>query len=356
MHEISLAFPKLACFATIHRPFPKNATVGAVLVRSTLSGQIYEITLTNCRTSWLGRYLLPVEFHDALQTHRPNVQLHIHYLGAAQICDIPEGFQWYSSLRNSKIVFAFRYQNLECLLRDLRDYKEVFEFVHSCPNLRRLELTCWYRGNGPNLYPKVTRPMALDRLKLDGLFSQQPHRLALQQLVNWPLLKRLSITDVNLLRHLPANLTNLRSLKVEVTSTHKPLSELLQIKPFLLGCGNLEVDLTGFTDCCDRELFEHLGRTLKRPRLHDFGNVIHPGHRRILSRTDIQTMGHACPHLESLGPDIPESPRWVGSWSTLLNIVLLLIDVAGQFASGRHYKTVVSQPPRIQPGNRFYHL
>ncbi len=86
---------------------------------------------------------------------------------------------------------------------------------------------------------------------------------------------------------------------------------------FLYSCTSLEeLDLTGFTACFGPPLLEHLGKTVKTLRLHEYECEAGLQRRSVLSPEVISVLGVKCPYLEILGLDIAYQGHWV-NWQVI---------------------------------------
>lgn len=132
------------------------------------------------------------------------------------------------------------------------------------------------------------------------------------------------MTDMSRLKHL--SILNVRPIPVlsceGLSSLHVALndqrlddrSDLDQLSGFLYQCNSIEeLDLTGATVCMDAQLLEHLGKSLKVLRLHEYESKLGPQRRRILSEEQIEALAVQCPNLDILGLDIGYQGQWVCS-------------------------------------------
>jgi len=195
-------------------------------------------------------------------------------------------------------------------------FTELQLTVYSCPSLRTLSVTIGPTGQAPEESPMKwmdysDQPLTLHTLKLDGFCPKATNGSALAMVTKVSALRHLSIINVF---HVPnLDCENLRSLRVVPVETDFDVpQEMTWMTQFLHSCKFLRVlDVTGFTKCFDPPLLEHLGKTLKCLRLHQYESRSGLQRRPILSSDAISTLGITCPHLDFLGLDIAYQQQWV---------------------------------------------
>ena len=195
-------------------------------------------------------------------------------------------------------------------------FSELQVAAHSCPNLVRLSITIQPHDDepGPQWQDVPGKCLRLSTLQLDGCCSGVTGVKNLAAMTDMSRLKNLSVLNVCSIPILSCE--GLRSLKVALNDQRlDDCSDLDQMSEFLYRCSSIEeLDLTGATVCMDSQLLEHLGKSLKVLRLHEYESKLGLQRRRILSEEQIEALGVQCPNLDTLGLDIGYQGQWV-SWT-----------------------------------------
>ena len=124
-------------------------------------------------------------------------------------------------------------------------------------------------------------------------------------------LRNLSISNVSEIPELSCE--ELRSLKIALNDQCPRDSRRIdRLSQLLFRSHYIEdLDLTGATVCMDAQLLDHLGKSLKSLRLHEFESELGPQRRPILSAEQVEALAIHCPNLEILGLDIGYNGQWV---------------------------------------------
>ena len=185
--------------------------------------------------------------------------------------------------------------------------------AHSCLNLERLSITIKSHDNepGPQWQDIPGQCLRLSTLQLDGCCSGVTGVSDLAAMTDMSRLENVSILNVSSIPALSCE--SLRSLRIALNDQRlDDRSDLDQLSDFLYRCNFMEeLDLTGATVCMDAQLLEHLGKSLKVLRLHEYESKWGPQHRRVLTEEQIEALGIQCPNLDILGLDIGYQGQWV---------------------------------------------
>lgn len=188
--------------------------------------------------------------------------------------------------------------------------------AYSCPNLSRLSITIEHgsdRSEAEHLQwqDHTHRPLVLHTLELDGFCPGVAGGSALAVMTDVSSLEHLSIVNVPSVPSLDCG--NLKSLRIALNGNQNDDSaEVTRMTAFLYLCKFLEeLDLTGFTTCFDPRTFEHLGKSLKILRLHEYERKTGLQLRPVLSPEAILTLGVKFPRLDILGLDMAYRGQWV---------------------------------------------
>lgn len=192
-------------------------------------------------------------------------------------------------------------------------FSELQVAAQSCPNLQELSIKIESAddSHGPQWQDFLGNRLRLSTLQLDGCCSAVKGVFNLATMTDMSTLKNLSILNVCSIPVLSCD--GLRSLQIAFNDQRlDDRSDLEQMTDFLYRCNSLEeLDLTGATVCMDAQLLEHLGKSLKALRLHEYESKLGPQCRRILSEAQIEALGIQCPKLDILGLDIGYQGQWV---------------------------------------------
>ena len=164
---------------------------------------------------------------------------------------------------------------------------------------------------GPQWRDIPGKCLRLSTLQLEACRSGVTGVTNLAAMTDMSRLKNVSILNVSSIPALSCE--GLRSLQIALNDQRlDDRSDLDQMSEFLYRCNSLEeLDLTGATVCMDPQLLEHLGKSLKVLRLHEYESKVGPQRRRILSEEQIEALGVQCPNLDILGLDIGYQGQWV---------------------------------------------
>lgn len=192
-------------------------------------------------------------------------------------------------------------------------FAELQSTAHSCPNLKELSIAIKSHDGepGPQWQSVPGKCLHLSTLLLDGCCSRDTGVTNLAAMTDMSKLKSLSILNVSILPVLSCE--GLRSLKIAYSDSWiDDVSDLVELINFLYRCNSVEeLDLSGATACMDAQILQHLGKSLKVLRLHEYESAFGPQIRRILSDTQIEALGVQCPNLDTLGLDIGYDGQWV---------------------------------------------
>ncbi len=230
-----------------------------------------------------------------------------------QICGVWDTSVTLSQMRHNHCLtsLAVRLSHLH-----FEAFAELQVTAYSCPNLGKLSITIvdgtYRKEAGPlQWHDHTDRPLALHTLELDGFCPALVSGSALAVMTNVSMLKRLSVVNVPSVPDLDCG--NLSSLRVALNGNrHHDSAEFHRMTAFLYLCRTLkELDLTGFTACVSPPLLEHLGKSLKVLRLHEYECQTGLQRRSVLSPEMILVLGVKCPYLDILGLDIAYQRQWV---------------------------------------------
>ncbi|KAL6718584.1 hypothetical protein ACLMJK_004676 [Lecanora helva] len=151
----------------------------------------------------------------------------------------------------------------------------------------------------------------LDTLRLSGFIPGLTDVDTLARLTDVSELKSLSILDASSIPEL-LGLVNLRSLQIALNEAWLGHQNILDPLTAFLHQSVLleELDMTGATSIVDNELLEHLGKSLRVLRLHEYESRVGLQCRQVLSRDQLQLLGTQCPKLEELGLDFGYQGEW----------------------------------------------
>lgn len=281
------------------------STSQATSVRSYLLLMVTTIHSELClhHSRWGIGYSIPKLILENLVNFSPRTHLHYEILAVA---DTPVAL---SDLRSNPTLVS-----LAVTLSGMSfEAFSKLQAAHSCPNLERSSITISSHDDkpGPQWQDVPGQCLRLSTLQLDGYCSKVPGVTDLAAMTDMSRLRNLSILDVSSLPVLSCE--GLRSLRIALNYQRlDDRSDLDQISEFLYRCNSIEeLNLTGATECMDAQLLEHLGKSLKALRLHEYESKLGPERRRILSEKQIKALGVQCPNLDVLGLDIGYQGQWV---------------------------------------------
>jgi len=152
-------------------------------------------------------------------------------------------------------------------------------------------------------FPIGTQPMVAPlQLRSLELYSCLYHPWRPE--ISWSMLERLSMDSISWLPEVASQLTNLKSLhlNVEINDDRHFLTS------FLRSCKRLEVlDLTGYAkhvQIGEESLWRHLGKTLVKLRFHENQRFMADHQWPNTTNEEIVMIASACPNLRSLGLNI----------------------------------------------------
>ena len=177
-------------------------------------------------------------------------------------------------------------------------------------------------ANLPNWNPmELSQPLQLRSLESEGPFSWNEDDIW-QRSVVWPMLERLSATNIAFLPNLAPQLTGLKSFRLRVNQGENGLKPALW--NFLREqCPQLAIlDLTGCTADINTQLrlWENLGKTLVFLRIHEDERPNAFQERPTHSLTEMENIANKCCKVRSLGLDIECIDNSVRIYSLLTEI------------------------------------
>ena len=248
---------------------------------------------------WDAQYNVPNRIIKALYEYHPRCRLYIRVVPGDDTAVVLPRLRYVSCLHSLIVNFSSE---------QLQAYVELLLIASNCRNLKGLAIQS-VTGFGDQFQNLGLRSEGLRALEIDQVV---PHDTRLTDNIDCSALERLSVNSLSffLFRNATARLKGLRSLRIDRCWSYDWLLE--PFKSFLHTCLVLEeLDLTGFTAQSDVFLFQHLGKTLKRLRLHEHEDPSGICRRRVLSISEIEDLGRNCPRLRRLGLDVAYDGCWV---------------------------------------------
>lgn len=247
---------------------------------------------------------MPKPVLEKLVKFRPQIRLHYEILGT-----------WDTSialvdLRNnpSLVSLAVTLSN-----GHFEAFAELQSTAHSCPNLKELSIAIKSHDDepGPQWQSIPGKCLHLSTLLLDGCCSRDTGVTNLAAMTDMSKLRSLSILNVSVLPALSCE--ELRSLQIAYSDLWiDDDSDLDEVIKFLYRCNSIEeLDISGSMACMGAEILQHLGKSLKVLRFHEYESTSGPHIRRIPSDTRIEALGVQCSNLDTLGIDIDYDGQWV---------------------------------------------
>lgn len=203
-------------------------------------------------------------------------------------------------------------------------FAELHDAVLSCLSLKTLLIHAFAIGDMPPYSltdcPWVPKPGQrttypdLRRLELRNICICAGDSRRWLGLFDWSSLSHAAFTCGSFTEALGEQLTNLKGLKMRLPSKYSHYAVGCReshesFKRFLFMLHQLEeLDLTSGTLVLDEEMFRHLGRSLKRLRLHESGTQTG---RPVLLDHQLKQLGSYCPLIRRLAIDIDHERTWV---------------------------------------------
>ncbi len=246
-----------------------------------------------------------------LQEARPNCEL---YTRCPTRTDIARSLM--SLQRSSSQLVA-----LELMLErsQLEALTQLRRLLSTCPNLRKLRLTCSSRliGAAPLALctPSWQLP-PLKSLKLRGIMIAATTEVDWQDCMDWKTLEVLQCTDIDFFTSISASLQRLQSLEVHLDEAFPPQPQ--QIHAFF----DFVKSSSTLQNLCMAGMIEHIrfhkfleGKypSLRTIRVHEKVSRWGFSESSVLSPDEIRMLAKACPALHKCSIGIGMWSEWVSS-------------------------------------------
>lgn len=272
----------------------------------------YSRRFADAKSSWDAQCAIIPRLLNAVQEARPNCEL---YTRCPARTDIARSL---GSLQHSSPLVA-----LELMLErsQLQALTELRKLLVTCPNLRKLSLTCSSRLVGAEplalCVPGWQLP-PLNFLKLRGMMVAATTEVKWQECMDWEALEVLQCTDINSFTGISTSLQRLQSLEVHLDEAFPP--QIQQIHAFF----DFVKSSSTLQNLCMAGMIEHM-------RAHKFLEGRHPSLRiirvhekvsrwgfsesSVLSPEEIRMLAKACPGLQKCSIGIGMWSEWVSNLS-----------------------------------------
>lgn len=245
---------------------------------------------------WDAQYPILSWFLKELQTRHPQCLLYIRH-PASQ-----DSAQTLPRLHGSPGLFAL---DVTLTTGQFQAFHEVQKVLCSAPNLRDLTIASAFNSVLLSYgQPGPSQPLRLRSLELYGRvfdISRLP--------VVWPMLERLSLEGFSCVASVIPDFSGLKSLKLRIDPDDSVL-----LGTVLQSCKRLEIlDLSGhISNIAEKDLWESVGKTLTKLRLHEEEVLNRINESALLSSTVIGCIARHCRNLRSLGLDLEcKGQEWV---------------------------------------------